>query len=248
MRTRVYHSFRDDFVTSRQQDWRLPSNYDWQDPGKPWQQRVVRTLANILSYSYCHFGRAITFKNAWRLKAAGKQGFVVYGNHTQPTGDVLIPYYLGDHRTFNVLASPANLGVPVIGPLSVFGGALPTPQSLHQLGRFNRMVVEKLRAGEWVTIYPEEHVWPYYTGIRPFNPGAFHFPVAAQVPAYCLTVTYRKRLLRRPRLVVYVDGPFTPDASLLPKQQQRDLQRQIQTQMAKRAATSNVQYVTYEEG
>lgn len=248
MRTRVYHTFQDDLVTSHRQDQQLPADYDWQPAGKRWQRRLVRALANDLSYLYCHFGRAITFKNAWRLKAAGQHGFVVYGNHTQPAGDVLIPYYLGNHHTFNVLASPANLGVPVLGRLTVLGGGLLTPQSLHQLGRFNRTVVAKLRAGEWAMIYPEEHVWPYYTGIRPFNPGAFHFPVAAQVPAYCLTVTYRKRRWRRPRLVVYLDGPFTPDTSLPPKQQQRILQQQIHAQMSRRVATNNVQYVTYEEG
>ncbi|MFD1549439.1 lysophospholipid acyltransferase family protein [Levilactobacillus fuyuanensis] len=248
MRKRIYHSFHDDLVTSRHQDWRLPGDYNWRCPGKGWQQRLVRTTAKVISVLYCRLGRAITFKNAWRLKAGGPGGFVVYGNHTQPTGDVLIPYYLGKRQTFNVLASPANLGIPVLGPLTTLGGALPTPQTLHQLGLFNRTVVGKLAAGEWVMIYPEEHVWPYYTGIRPFNPGAFHFPVVAQVPAYCLTVTYRKRRWRRPRLVVYLDGPFEADQSLLPKQQQRDLQQRIQAQMTKRAATSNVQYVTYEEG
>jgi len=248
MRKRVYHSFQEDFVTSRHQDWQLPADYDWQSSGKRWQQRLVRVTVNSLSYLYCHIGRSVTFKNAWRLKAAGDHGFVLYGNHTQPTGDVLIPYYLGDHRTFNALVSPANLGIPVIGSLASRGGAIPTPQTLHQLGRFNRAVMAKLAADEWVLIYPEEHVWPYYTGVRPFNPAAFHFPVAAQVPAYCLTVTYRKRWGRRPRLVVYLDGPFFPDASLPAKQKQRVLQQQIQAQMTKRAATSNVQYVTYEEG
>ena len=248
MRTRVYRSFHDDFVTSRHQDWQLPTNYEWRPAGKSWQRRLVRATAKTISYFYCRWGRAITFKNAWRLKVAGQQGFVLYGNHTQPTGDVLIPYYLGNHHTVNFLASPANLGIPVIGPVIDRGGALPTPQTLHQLGRFNRAVVAKLKAGDWVMIYPEEHVWPYYTGIRSFNPGAFHFPVAAQVPAYCVTVTYRKRWHRRPRLVVYLDGPFLPDTSLSPKQQQRVLQQRIQAQMAKRAATSDVQYVTYEEG
>ncbi|WP_203640250.1 1-acyl-sn-glycerol-3-phosphate acyltransferase [Levilactobacillus andaensis] len=247
MRIISYRTFHDDVVTSRHQDYRLPPDFDWQEPGKWWQRRLVRLLAKGISVVYCHW--TVAFKNAWRLKAAGQQGYVLYGNHTQPTGDVLMPYYLGDRRRFNVLASPANLGIPVIGPLICLGGALPTPQRFRQMKVFNATVTEKLLAGDWVVIYPEEHVWPYYTGIRPFNLSAFHFPIAAQVPAYCLTVTYRKRWWRRrPKRIAYVDGPFEPDRSLSPKQQQHQLADQIQACMTKRAATSNATYIEYEEG
>ncbi|WP_143461389.1 lysophospholipid acyltransferase family protein [Levilactobacillus enshiensis] len=247
MRMISYRTFQDDVVTSRHQDYRLPPEFDWQAPGKRWQRQLVRLLAKVTSIVYCHW--TVTFKNAWRLKIAGQRGYVLYGNHTQPTGDVLMPYYLGDRQRFNVLASPANLGIPILGSVICLGGALPTPQGLQQMRTFNAIVTDKLRAGEWVVIYPEEHVWPYYTGIRPFNLSAFHFPVAAQVPAYCLTVTYHKRWWRRrPKRVAYVDGPFEPDRNLSPKQQQHQLADQIQTCMTKRAASSNAIYIDYEEG
>ncbi|MFC6261748.1 lysophospholipid acyltransferase family protein [Levilactobacillus fujinensis] len=246
MRKISYRTLQDDVVTSHEQEYRLSLDFDWQVSGKLWQRRIVRLLAKTISVVYCHW--TVTFKNAWRLKASGQQGYVLYGNHTQPTGDVLMPYYLGDYHWFNVLASPANLGIPVIGPLTCLGGALPTPQSLRQMRVFNSTVTEKLRAGEWVVIYPEEHVWPYYTGIRPFNFSAFHFPIAAHVPAYCLTTTYRKRWwCRRPKRIAYVDGPFEPDRSLSAKQQQHQLANQIQACMTKRTAMSNATYIDYEE-
>lgn len=245
MRTKIYHTFHDEVITSRHQDWQLPATYAWRAPGRPWQRRIVRATAKVFSLLY-RYSRPITIKNGWRLRTA-TGGFVVYGNHTQPTGDVLMPYYLGHHRTFNVLASPANLGIPVIGPLTLYGGALPTPQTLHQMRPFRAVVATKLAAGEWLMVYPEQHVWPYYTGVRPFNPGAFHFPIVAQVPAYCLTVTYRKRWFGRPRRVIYVDGPFTPDRRLTAKQQQRQLANQIHEQMLKRTATSNLAYVQYQK-
>jgi 1-acyl-sn-glycerol-3-phosphate acyltransferase len=135
----------------------------------------------------------------------------------------------------------------VIGPLTVFGGAVPTPQTLTQMRAFRHAVHQKLAAGEWLMVYPEEHVWPYYPGIRPFNSGAFHFPIGERVPAYTITVTYRRRWLRHPRQVVYVDGPFRPDPRLSPKQQQRQLAQMVTACMAKRTATTNVSYVHYEE-
>ncbi len=44
-----------------------------------------------------------------------------------------------------------------------------------------------------MTIFPEAHVWPYYTGIRPFGEAAFHYPVATGKPVYTMTVTYQRR-------------------------------------------------------
>ncbi|MCI1553185.1 MAG: 1-acyl-sn-glycerol-3-phosphate acyltransferase [Levilactobacillus sp.] len=244
MRQKTYRTFHDDLVTSRHQDWQLPADYDWRLPGRAWQRRWFRRLAKGISRLYVHT-HAITIKNGWRLTTAGP--CVVYGNHTQPTGDVLLPLYLGATQRFNVLASPANLGIPVIGPLTVFGGAVPTPQTLTQMRAFRHAVHQKLAAGEWLMVYPEEHVWPYYPGIRPFNSGAFHFPIGERVPAYTITVTYRRRWLRHPRQVVYVDGPFRPDPRLSPKQQQRQLAQMVTACMAKRTATTNVSYVHYEE-
>ena len=66
-----------------------------------------------------------------------------------------------------------------------------------------------------VVIYPEAHVWKYYTKIRPYPSTSFKFPVHCNVPAFCMTTTYYKRKLgKKPGIVVYIDGPFMLDNNL----------------------------------
>lgn len=98
-----------------------------------------------------------------------------------------------------------------------------------------------------MTIFPEAHVWPYYTGIRPFGEAAFHYPVATGKPVYTMTVTYqRRRWSRRPRITVFVDGPLRPDATLTRKAQQAQLAELVTQQMRQRSAASTYSYITYQ--
>lgn len=91
-------------------------------------------------------------------------------------------------------------------------------------------------------IYPEAHVWPAYTKIRPFAQTAFRFPVVNQVPGFAMTTTYQgRRWTGQPKLVVYLDGPFVAPADLKPKSQQAWLHDQVLSQMKKRAQLSTYQ-------
>lgn len=69
-------------------------------------------------------------------------------------------------------------------------------------------------------IYPEAHIWPFYTGIRPFPDTSFRYPVQQKLPVFCLTNTYQRRGKSHiPQIVTYLDGPFYPDAELPAKLQ-----------------------------
>ncbi len=54
-------------------------------------------------------------------------------------------------------------------------GALPVPDSISEYKKFSKAYKKRISDGHPVVIYPEAHVWPYYTGIRPFErrPSAF---------------------------------------------------------------------------
>ena len=95
-------------------------------------------------------------------------------------------------------------------------------------------------------IYPEAHIWPYYIGIRPFPPTSMRYPVDLNAPSFCMTTTYRCRAYgNRPRIVVYVDGPFYPDKTLAPRQRAEALRDRIYATMVKRSAMSDCEYVRY---
>ena len=115
------------------------------------------------------------------------------------------------------------------------------------LGRFHGELL-KLSPGNCVVIYPEAHIWPCYTGVRPFRDSSFRYPVETGQPVFAFTVTYRRHLiLPLPRTVVYIDGPFFPDSALTLRQNQRKLRDEVYNAMCRRSQKSNFRYHEYVE-
>ena len=95
-------------------------------------------------------------------------------------------------------------------------------------------------------IYPEAHIWPFYTKIRPFKDTSFRYPVQQKLPVFSLTNTYqRKGKKKRPQMVTYIDGPFYPDQSLPVKEQKTLLRDQVYHTMVERAENSNMEMIQY---
>ncbi|MFC6170568.1 lysophospholipid acyltransferase family protein [Loigolactobacillus jiayinensis] len=246
-KARYYHSFTDDFVASQQQNYTLATDYSWEPQGKLFYFTafIVTFLTKVFSWFYRYCWARPTIVNG-QLLHDYPAGCFLYGNHTQPQGDVFIPFSLLRHKPLNFLVSPANLGIPLLGHWLPYGGALPIPNTLHQLGRFQAAVYQRIAAKQCVVVYPEAHVWPYYTQIRPLPLAAFHYPIGTQAASFCMTTTYQKRRWRkRPHITLYLDGPFYPQAGLPAKQQQIQLRDEIAACMQKRSRASNVAYIQY---
>lgn len=247
VQTKYYDSFTTDFVTSKNQDYQLPADFKWDHPDFSFQllSRLVYRLAcgagSIYNRVYLH-ERIIS-----RVQApiTGRGAFL-YLNHTQPVGDAFTPMRIAGRGRVSIVAAPANLGIPVIGSLIPLARGLVLPSGVHELAKFTAAMKRRLAAGDLVAIYPEAHVWPYATMIRPFVKGALHYPVAMNRPVYTATSTYQHRGHgERPRKTVYVDGPFWPDKSLRRSQRQEDLADRITAVMKKRAQSSDYEYVRY---
>lgn len=73
-------------------------------------------------------------------------------------------------------------------------GALPIADTLHGIKELNRAMEHRLKDGNPIVIYPEAHVWEYYTGIRPFPVTSFKFAAKFGVPVFAMTVTYKNRV------------------------------------------------------
>ena len=99
-----------------------------------------------------------------------------------------------------------------------------------------------------VSIYPEAHLWPYYTGIRQFPETSFKFPVNENKPSFTITTTYQKRKHRKkPRVTLFVDGPFWPDKTLSKKERAKKLHDEIYNTMVERSKNSTYDYVIYKK-
>ena len=190
-RERYYSSYTDDFVTTRDQDLRLPEDYEW--IRRDARSRVLSALsygtALLLSSFGCRLFLHVRFKNRAALKKA-PDGAFIYGNHTQPVGDVFQPALASFPRRIYTVVSPANLAIPVIGRILPYLGALPIPDTLSGMKKFNEAVAARSAEKKNIVIYPEAHVWEYYTGIRPFADSSFTFPARLGKPVFAMTVTY----------------------------------------------------------
>ena len=240
--------FDEDLVETADQNYQLKDNFKW--IRTDWQFNFLATVisagAKAFGYGFNKLVLRQRFANLDVLKPYCGQGYFIYANHTQPVGDVFLPMLAGGARKYYVICAQANLGMPIIGPLLPYGGAMPIPSDIHQLPSLIKAVDYHIKHGDFVTVYPEAHVWPYYTGVRPFSEAAFHFPITTNAPAFVMTNTYQKaKWGKRPQMVTYFDGPFYPDSTLPRKKRQQKLMQDVKEQMERRAALSNVEYIKY---
>lgn len=107
-------------------------------------------------------------------------------------------------------------------------------------------VCNKINTNNCIVIYPEAHVWPYYTKIRPLENTAFKFQIFCDVPSFVMTTTYYKRkFCKKPGIKIYVDGPFIPDKNISKKEKHEKLSKEIYECMENRSKNSTYEYIKY---
>lgn len=243
---RFYSGFDEDFSETANQAFTLPEGYRFvrTDLGSRLLSGLIYGAALAFSAVYCRLVLHMRVKGNACLRGA-HDGFFIYGNHTQPFGDVFIPALCVFPRRIYTVVSPANYGIPVIGKLLPFLGALPLIPSVHGYRELLRAMEQRLRAGHPIVLYPEAHVWEYYTGIRPFSEVAFGYPVKFDKPVFAMTTTYQKsKWFRRPRMTVWLDGPFVGKGENA-KQKAASLHDAVYHTMLKRSKSSSCAYIRY---
>ena len=124
-------------------------------------------------------------------------------------------------------------------------GAIPIPTSKYAIKNFLSIIEKRISKKSSITIYPEAHIWPYYTKIRPFKSVSFKYPVNLDKPAFCITNTYQIQGKGKIRIVSYIDGPFFADKELSKKDQQQDLRDKIYNSMVERSKNNNIEKIKY---
>ena len=246
--TKYFKSFADDFVETKRQSYRLPESFVWIHTSLCYRvaARCVFLLYRYFALLYCRFLLPVKIINRSVLQESQNTGYFLYANHTQPMGDAFMPIRVLSPKRAYIVASPANLGIPVLGPLLPLIGALPLPESIGGMRKLCEAIRLRIAQKSCVVFYPEAHVWPWYTGIRPFPAASFGFPVECDAPSYCMTVTYQKRSHRkRPGITIYLDGPFYPDSSLPKMKRKEKLRDDICHCMERNSINSTYSYIRY---
>lgn len=243
-----YREFTDDVVKSKNQEYKLKDKYIWIK-----NNIFYRTISFmgywlmwIFGYIYCKLVLKVKIKNKKVLKKYRKTGYFIYGNHTQELGDVFIPTIVSSPKRAYFVCSQANLGVKGIGKFLPLLGAFPIPQKLSKMKLFHEAVRTRIKQKNCVVIYPEAHVWPYYTEIRNFTEISFKYPLNLNVPSFCITTTYQKiKEGKKPRITVFVDGPFIANNNLSKEENAKIIHNNIFNCMKNRSGMSNYKYVEY---
>ena len=223
------------YIYDHDSAWKRFTHFFW--------YRIVATPIAFL-YTKLVFGHKIVNRELLRAQAEG--GRFIYGNHTQDIADAFIPNLLHVKRETYVIVHPNNVSMPILGKVTPSLGALPLPDDMTAAKNFMAAMKYRVEQGNVIVIYPEAHIWPYYTEIRSFPDDSFQYPVKCGVPVFCFTNTYRRRKWgRRPRIVTYIDGPFYPREDLPMRECKRELRDRVYDCMSERAKLSDVRWIQY---
>jgi 1-acyl-sn-glycerol-3-phosphate acyltransferase len=240
----------DEFSTADITPRKIDGSYDYSYDG--WGKKAERffwykVIARPLAWLYLKIRYHHKIVGKELLKKVGQNGYYLYANHTSTDADPFIPSMVAFPKDVYVIVHPNNVSMPVIGKVTPYLGAIPLPDDKEAMKNFMD-TLQKISKKEKqvVMIYPEAHIWPYYTGIRPFKDSSFRYPLQYDKPVYCFTNTYQKRKIgKTPQIVTYVDGPFFAPEEMSHKEKRAYLRNQVYEAMCERSKENNVEIIRY---
>ena len=245
----IYYSdeLKNDFAESKIDPIKIDKNYKYEH-NIFWRMCaaiVYRGIFYIPAYLIDRLKYHLKIVNKEVLKQAKDTGYFVYGNHTQEVLDTFIPSHVTMFRRVYVIAHPDNVSIKGMKTMNKMLGALPVPGDLESSRNFLEAIKRRVKQKAVIMVYPEAHVWPYYTKIRNYPSVSFKYPNELDVPAFCITNTYQKRKNGKVKIVCYVDGPFYADKTLPKKQAQEKLRNEIYETQVERSKNNNIEVIKY---
>ena len=246
----IYYTdeLKDEFAGSEIAPINIDENYKYTHKNPLWNL-FSYLLQNVVSmpikYLYAKIKFSIKFIGKEKFKECKKNGYFIYANHTQVFADTFIPSLANFPKRNFFIVNPENVSMKGLKTLVKLLGAIPVPGNLKASKNFLLEIKERISKNNSITIYPEAHIWPYYTKIRPFKSIAFKYPVECDVPVYTLTNTYHENKKGKTTIKTYIDGPFFPDNKLSKKEAQEKLRNIVYEQMCKRSSISTYEKIKY---
>ena len=240
-KTYYYSSYTDDFgITENVKKTIVGDDYKYNTSNFfafLWYYLIAMPLAFLIMKFSFHY----KWVNKKVIKEAKNTGFYIYANHTNFVGDALMPSLIRYKRN-NIIVRSDTVSITGIKHLVKDLGALPLGDTFKASKHLLKEMQRRIGKHESITIYPEAHIWPYYTGIRPFSSSSMKYPIMMNVPSYAMTICYKKRKFgNKPKMIVCLDGPFYPDMELPSKEREEKLADDIYASLKKRS----LEYSTY---
>lgn len=241
----------EEFSTAKILPRKIDENYKYIHKSVIWNA-IAFLLQNVLSvpikFLYAKIKFKIKYVGKEKLKPYKKQGYFIYGNHTQIFADTFITSNTNYPKKNFFIVNPENVSMKFLGNVVEMLGAIPIPGNKEAMKNFLEVIEKRIKDGNSVTIFPEAHIWPYYTKIRPFKTVSFKYPVQLNVPTFSVTNTYQTygKNNDKVRIVTYVDGPFfSDDGCKTMKEKQQNLRDKVYKKMVERSQNSNIEVIKY---
>lgn len=248
----VYYSDEnDEIVDFKEKSIKIDEKYKYVHNNpfhRMWTWITYRLFATPYAFVTFKIFKKVKFHNTKILKKYKKGGYFIYANHTNQFCDGFCPALICFPKKPHVIVNSANVSIPVVGRLTRMWGALPLPDNLQATKNFYSSVEHVLNKNNPILVYPEAHLWPYYTKIRTFSTTSFRYPVKFNKPVFTFTTVYKlKKTGKKPKIEIYVDGPFFPNKNLTEKEQQQELRDVVFNKLNQRASLSNYEFVEYKQ-
>ena len=243
-----YDSEKEDFLSQKKDLPRIDENYKYKKGffGRIWEFFLHRIVAPPIAFPYIKLCVREKYYGKEKLKPYKKLGYFIYLNHTQPVADAVSPNVMIFPKKLYIIVNKENLALKGIGQATKYLGAIPLPDNLKAAKNFSEAISIALKKGSAIAVYPEAHVWPFYTGIRDFGQESLEPAVKNLAPVFTATRVYKSRGNgKKPRHEIYIDGPFFPDAEISKKEAREKLKCEILSAMKERAALSDVEWIKY---
>lgn len=252
-----YVSLTEEFAATK--NWKrvdLPKNFRYIHTNwfyRAWSHFFYYAIAVPVIYLVAKLG--IGYKTVGRKKLKKlrhKGGFFIYMNHTSALSDVCIPpLTIGiPHRT-RIICNREAVSKPVIRSIvtTLAGVPLPNEDDISLGKDFVHAIEHYIKKGDDVVVFPEAHIWPYCTFLRPFASHAFVYPARLGTPIVAAVTTYKQRKILKflpPTRVLHLGGPFYPDMSLSLSERADKLEKDVREFMEEKLGSfDNYEHVIY---
>lgn len=249
----IYYSdpLNDDFAGTHIKQKQVDENYKYLHKNIFWRffsNLIYYVFAIPIVWFYVKVIQNVKFKyeDKRSLKDLDKTYFL-YGNHTGIL-DVYTPNLIPKHRRNKMVVSADAVSLKGVKSVVSMLGGIPVPNTKSGLRSFTEALEYYYNKKHIITIYPEAHIWPYYTGIRPFKDSSFGYPVKFNAPvvAFITAYTKPKTRLKKATRTIYISKPFFPNTELSFKEAKQDLRDRVYNWMKETAEKySNYEYIKY---
>lgn len=251
----IYYSdeLNDDFAGTNIKTKNIEADFKFIHNGIIWRVfsfLIYYLIVYPIIWIYMRVFLRVKIKNKKALKKLKKQKYYIYGNHTGFI-DAFSPNIITFPNRNKIVVGPDTVSIKGLKNFTQMLGALPVPSNVSGLKNF-LSAIQFYHKKYNIVIYPEAHIWPYYTGVRPFLDSSFAYPAKTNSPVIAFFTAYTKpkglfSCFRKANITLFVSDPIFCDENLTVKENQKYLRDKVYEFMLEKSNFSDYEVIEYQK-